>query len=665
MRTKFTFRLKPALLLLATLLAPPLLADYTDPETGITYPGTYNAEIDEFILDPACTRIQDNTLPNVKRIVIPGNEETWMSSYALEGHNKLEELIFLDGCGPDITMNLEFNECTNLRKIRFNKNFKYYPASESRPSRLATLLTQKYENRTITFLPIEEVSVSTINDIQDILINGKYYSDGQSIDYSFTNGNHCPDGMKLVIRDECPKSFAAQCRTPNGRPSVPSLKIEINQPVNGETLKDNDFLYCKLSKIAIEGQITAAIFQNCCGLENLSIQHLTGFVGNLFGVPNKNDDNVTSCYQTITQHKEDGTFQTSYIPKDLATLAFTEGCEEIPYGALSNCTSLERITIAASVFKVGEKALYGCAKLKDIYMEGAEPPVAFDNSFEGMRMSSCRLHVPAGCAEAYRNAPGWKQFSLIEEDGAAVQVSVSKTIENGGVVYGLKSYDRGDVCELTAMANSGYTFAGWYDAEGSLITQSPILQHTVTSSMSVVADFRANVGLGGSTATTESGSAVVTWPAVSGAAGYDIQVFASNDPSTPVKTIHVDANGNQSRSDKSSSTLTVTVLDLPVADYVYRINVLDVNGVATDQMCGEFSITESGLLEIECDTTRVDVIPGTGVCISDKSGATDVRITGLSGVVMHNGRTSSGTVISLPRGFYIIQLPEKSLKIKI
>lgn len=70
-----------------------------------------------------------------------------------------------------------------------------------------------------------------------------------------------------------------------------------------------------------------------------------------------------------------------------------------------------------SVFTLydGEKAVYGCAGLKTIYCQAAEPASIHADTFGGIRFNVCRIHVPQGSTEKYKQDKHWKPFSLIEE----------------------------------------------------------------------------------------------------------------------------------------------------------------------------------------------------------------------------------------------------------
>jgi hypothetical protein len=70
---------------------------------------------------------------------------------------------------------------------------------------------------------------------------------------------------------------------------------------------------------------------------------------------------------------------------------------------------------------MGEKAVYGCAGLKTIYCQAAEPASIHADTFGGIRFNVCRLHVPQSSTEKYKQDKHWKYFSQIEEYGTTLQ----------------------------------------------------------------------------------------------------------------------------------------------------------------------------------------------------------------------------------------------------
>ena len=345
-------------------------------------------------------------------------------------------------------------------------------------------------------------------------------------------------------------------------------------------------------------ELTSGMFADCDSLQSLTlpyagagtVQAASNF-GELFGT--KSNSNM----RAVTQFFEDGTNKTYYLPTGLKSLTLTEGCEMIPYGGLYNCNMLETLTLPSTLYMLGEKALYGCAKMTDIYCKGADPAVAYDNSFDGMRLTSCKLHVPYNSSERYRISDGWKRFYYIEEEAPLV-VSVAKSIENAGVVYGINEYQPGQIAEVEAVAHSGYTFVGWYE-NGTLLTTESKYALVVTDSHSLVAMFAPVLDENDVNVNPQDENVTLSWTQEANATYYSIDIYS--DAAMTVKVGNAVVN-NSGQPLSRSSMVTTTIDGLSeMLNYYYSITSYDGNDVILSKYIGTFS-TVSG----------VDVIMGDG-----------------------------------------------------
>lgn len=165
------------------------------------------------------------------------------------------------------------------------------------------------------------------------------------------------------------------------------------------------------------------IFSGCRSLKTLTVPFpacgtpatYSNF-GELFGTTPDTE------MRKIRQDNETGKETNYYLPRNLSVLRILEGCEVIPSKCLMNCFVLKELHLPASLYMMGEKAIYGCAGLKNIYCQAAEPASIHADTFESIRFNVCRLHVPQGSTEKYKQDKHWKPFSLIEELGTTLQV---------------------------------------------------------------------------------------------------------------------------------------------------------------------------------------------------------------------------------------------------
>ena len=331
-----------------------------------------------------------------------------------------------------------------------------------------------------------------------------------------------------------------------------------------------------------------------CGVEKDGV--ISNF-GELFG--NNRSGNVT-------QYFEDGTTKTYSIPTTLEELTILEGCGMIPYGGLSNCNMIKKLTLPSSMYMVGEKALYGCAQLADIYCQGAEPPVAYANSFDGMRLTSCKLHVPHNSGDLYKEAEGWKRFRYIQEE-APIEIKVTKNIENAGVVFGLEEYQPGQTAELRAVANSGYTFDGWYEGE-ALLTSEATYNFAVIGSRKLTALFLPVVNSNPVEVSAPGETATLSWPVVDGAVTYEVVAYSDEAMTHQVATVTLDASGNVVES-RAVGDVSVTLTGLSKeTQYYYSVNARGVNGVLLSRYDGSFTTGTAGIWDVAADSVAVSVV---------------------------------------------------------
>lgn len=95
----------------------------------------------------------------------------------------------------------------------------------------------------------------------------------------------------------------------------------------------------------------------------------------------------------------------------------------IPWRSFEGCHKLRTVDLPASVELIGGYSFSGCNSLHTIIVRNPQPPhFEFEDdsddleamgAFFGTDLSRCTLHVPKGSVEAYRQAPGWKEFKSI------------------------------------------------------------------------------------------------------------------------------------------------------------------------------------------------------------------------------------------------------------
>lgn len=92
------------------------------------------------------------------------------------------------------------------------------------------------------------------------------------------------------------------------------------------------------------------------------------------------------------------------------TLFIPEGVQTIGRGAFYMSFRIPAIDLPASLDTIETEAFGKSVRLSYIRLRATTPPVLSPGSFTDDVFSSAKLEVPAGCEEAYRNAPVWCRF---------------------------------------------------------------------------------------------------------------------------------------------------------------------------------------------------------------------------------------------------------------
>lgn len=562
--------------------------------------------------------------PKVRSVVIPASWEG--------GYSSGQERVFLGEIFESLVGDTTYTETVDRVEWTYKITKYSLPAQIKKLTLYCDTLYQSNMNR---------VSSSSVNGY-----TGKWNGYGV-----FMN-----DLDTLVIyaaTDIDPSVLNSRCR------NLKSLTLNRVETLPAQCFKDMDHL--QSLTIDSAGVMEQGSMQHLVSLEELTLPfagagsaYTASSFGELFGSV-ANDKK-----QRVVQFKEDGSSQTYYVPAGLEKLTLKEGFESLPYGALYNCSMLKEIVFPSSLYMVGERALYGCAGLTDIYCKGAEPSSAYSNTFEGVRVNSCKLHVPYNSSDMYRRSTGWKDFYYIEEE-APITISVVKNIENAGVIYGLQEYQAGDEAELRAVANSGYVFSGWTE-NGVMVSEEGTYVFTVEGDRSLIAVFAPVSGSNDITAVPETDRVSFTWTAEEGAESYRLDVFTDEEMTELAGTLYFDAAGQVI---KRSVQLTATIDGLAAStDYYYRMTAYDADETVISQYTGTFATTAGvGIGSVwGTDGCLVRSVEG-GIVVNGADGQF-IRVFTASGAVAA-ARTAAGgrERIALDKGFYVVEVAGKAYKV--
>ena len=116
----------------------------------------------------------------------------------------------------------------------------------------------------------------------------------------------------------------------------------------------------------------------------------------------------------------------------------------IPYGvtylggqSFENCIGLTYIKIPNSVTSIG-CAFYGCKNLNEVHNSSATPQSIDMFCFEFVDKKTCKIYVPTGSLEKYRNAPFWQDFDIILEENVTTNDYINnKNISISNITNGI------------------------------------------------------------------------------------------------------------------------------------------------------------------------------------------------------------------------------------
>lgn len=101
---------------------------------------------------------------------------------------------------------------------------------------------------------------------------------------------------------------------------------------------------------------------------------------------------------------------------NLNSINLSDSITSISYQAFINCKKLTSLTLPDSITSIESRAFYGCTGLKEIHCSSNSVPAIYENTFDQIDKTICKLYVPKGHSKYYNNAVGWKSFTTIIEE---------------------------------------------------------------------------------------------------------------------------------------------------------------------------------------------------------------------------------------------------------
>lgn len=107
--------------------------------------------------------------------------------------------------------------------------------------------------------------------------------------------------------------------------------------------------------------------------------------------------------------------------RSLREINIPESVTTIQTSVFSGCTSLTTITLPKGVTWVCGSAFQDCIGLKEIRVHASVPPKADYQAFYRVDTETCKLMVPEGTRDAYKEADEWKGFDIQEDATLNIQ----------------------------------------------------------------------------------------------------------------------------------------------------------------------------------------------------------------------------------------------------
>ena len=111
------------------------------------------------------------------------------------------------------------------------------------------------------------------------------------------------------------------------------------------------------------------------------------------------------------------------------------GCVNTVYSnAFKNCTSLQTLHFSNTIISILPLSFSGCASISEIHIDKETPPSIYDeNAFDEVIYKNCKVIVPEGSVNAYKNAEIWNKFDNITDGLSNTYMLSISAIGNGAV----------------------------------------------------------------------------------------------------------------------------------------------------------------------------------------------------------------------------------------
>lgn len=240
------------------------------------------------------------------------------------------------------------------------------------------------------------------------------------------------NGLKYTVTNHSKAPYAevsGWTTDATGAISIPtSVAVSGNGTYKITRVADNAFKGIGASAISLNSNIYYignGAFEDCTNLTSVSLpSKIYGMGEGLFkGCSGFTVPVYPAGFDFVPAHQFDGT--------GISDIALPATIKSVGEAAYANCHNIKELTFDKTCQPVlGAKAFAGCDALETVTVKLNEPFEIAEDAFAG---TTAKLIVPIGAKETFANAPGWRNFTQIED--TYTDLAIGGYIEYGGVKY--------------------------------------------------------------------------------------------------------------------------------------------------------------------------------------------------------------------------------------
>ena len=295
-----------------------------------------------------------------------------------------------------------------------------------------------------------------------------------SINVDNANINYCSENGVLFN-----KSKTVLIRYPAGKQgniySVPNSVTDIGYGA---------FYSCiNLADINIPNSVTnidSFAFYKCKSLKNATLPDRLAAIG---GYMFYDCENLTSV--TIPNSITSIGSYAFWGCKSLTSIQLPNDIMTIREGAFSFCEGFTNVIIPASVTSISHSVFNNCTGLKDVMFLGNAPYIS-SNVFDNTHPDFAIYYNPSA---SDWTTPTWNGYKSMPFD--KTKYNIATTAKTGGTASGGGTVNEGESVTLTAMADNGYTFDGWYE-NNVKVSGTAVYTFTATANRTLEARFKVS-----------------------------------------------------------------------------------------------------------------------------------------------------------------------------